>query len=157
MKNDKQNPNWVLTPHPGEANRLLSGALSGAKDLGSDDGDVSGVLESGIQADRFKSVRLLQEYYGGTVLLKGAGTLVSDGKETSLCPLGNPGMATAGMGDVLSGIIGCFLAQGMDGFRAANAGVFLHAMAGDQVADDQGEKGMIATDLIPIVRRLVNG
>ncbi len=140
---------WVLTPHPGEAGRLLT-------TFASNDDEVKARLASGIQTDRYRSIGLLQKYYGGVMVLKGAGTLVSDGVKSWLCPLGNPGMATAGMGDVLSGIIGSLLAQGMDGAQAATTGVYLHAMAGDLAVRDEGEKGLLATDLIPIVRRLVN-
>ena len=83
--------NWVLTPHPGEAGNLLRG--------------------TSIQSDRFESVSRLQQSYGGTALIKGAGTVICDGAGTFLCPYGNPGMASAGMGDVLSGVVGGLLAM----------------------------------------------
>ncbi|MCZ6502644.1 MAG: NAD(P)H-hydrate dehydratase [Gammaproteobacteria bacterium] len=127
---------WVLTPHPGEASTLLAGA--------------------GIQEDRFAATQALQQKYGGVVLLKGIGTLVSDGNELSLCPFGNPGMATAGMGDVLSGVIGALLAQGYSSYEAATYGATLHARAGDIAAENEGERGLIATDVISAIRRLVN-
>jgi NAD(P)H-hydrate epimerase len=154
---------WILTPHPGEAYRLLNGAI---KNRSNDPGAISETIPdaisgvetrlSGVQDDRFAVLKSLQQDYGGVVLLKGVGTLVTDGKEISLCPFGNPGMATAGMGDVLSGIVGALLAQGQSFYNAATIGAVLHAMAGDIAAGKDGERGLIATDLIPIVRRLVN-
>lgn len=127
---------WVLTPHPGEAGKLLE--------------------DDRIQANRFQSVRALQAKYGGTVLLKGAGTLVHDGETLSLCPYGNPGMSTAGMGDVLSGVIGGLLAQGLSAGAATRLGVVVHALAGDRCAALVGERGMAATDLLPQIRSLLN-
>ncbi len=129
---------WVLTPHPGEAARLLNSS------------------PAEVQADRFGAVAQLQERYGGMVVLKGTGTLVL-GPEGSvgLCPLGNPGMATGGMGDVLTGVIAALLAQGVPASAAAQLGVWLHARAGDLAAAD-GERGLLATDLLPHLRRLVN-
>jgi NAD(P)H-hydrate epimerase len=131
---------WVLTPHPGEAAVLLTDQLAG----------------SSVQADRFGALRQLQAAYGGAVLLKGAGTVVADDNALSLCPYGNPGMSTAGMGDVLSGVIGALLAQQMTVGVAAALGACLHARAGDMVALAQGERGMYATDLLPYLRQLVN-
>lgn len=127
---------WVLTPHPGEAGNLLQ--------------------DNRIQANRFRSVQALQAKYGGTVLLKGAGTLVHDGETLSLCPFGNPGMSTAGMGDVLSGVIGGLLAQGLSAGAATRLGVVVHALAGDRCAALAGEHGMAATDLLPQIRSLLN-
>ncbi|MES9876495.1 MAG: NAD(P)H-hydrate dehydratase [Candidatus Sedimenticola sp. PURPLELP] len=130
--------NWVLTPHPGEAGRLL------------------GISTSEVQSDRFAAVSRLQEKYAGCVLLKGAGTLIHSGTEQPLvCTNGNPGMATGGTGDVLTGIIGGLIAQGFDPADAAAAGACLHGAAGDRVAL-VGERGMLATDLIPQLRKLVN-
>ena len=125
---------WVLTPHPGEASRLLEGDDS---------------------LDRFSTLNTIQQRYRGVVLLKGAGTLITDGSLTSLCPYGNPGMASAGMGDVLSGIIGGLLAQGMTPYAAAQTGVVLHAYAADRLASELGQRGLLATDIIPVVRELV--
>ena len=130
----------VLTPHPGEAARLL------------DDGNIS----STIQEDRFVAISKIQKKYGGVVLLKGVGTIITNGEEISLCPYGNPGMATAGMGDVLSGIVGGLMAQGLSAYDAATQGAVIHAQAGDQAAYQTGERGLIATDLLPIIRELVN-
>jgi len=129
---------WIMTPHPGEAARLL------------------GCQTMEIQHDRYQAVVDLQGKYGGMVLLKGAGTLLRDPAETSLCPYGNPGMAVAGMGDVLSGVIGGLLAQGLSLSQAAKLGVCLHSRAADLIAAERGERGILATDLMPELRRLVN-
>lgn len=131
--------NWIITPHPGEAARLL------------------GWSTAQVQEDRFAAVSQLQQRYGGAVILKGAGTLVTDGDNalTGLCPYGNPGMATGGMGDVLSGVLAALMAQGLSSAQAARLGVCLHACAGDMAAAD-GAIGMVATDLIAPLRQLVN-
>ena len=129
--------NWILTPHPGEAARLLD--CSTAE----------------IQADRFKAIQQLQQQYGGVCILKGAGTLVADDVAIGICTAGNPGMASAGMGDVLSGIIGGLLAQGLTLIDAAKYGVLVHAKAAD-IAAQAGERGLLATDLLPFVRELIN-
>lgn len=136
----------VLTPHPGEAARLLEQTVEQ------------------IQADRFSAVNALQEKYAGICVLKGAGTLVADKTGIGVCNAGNPGMASGGMGDVLSGIIGALMAQaialGRDGpevcSEAAQLGVCLHAHAADIAVKTVGERGLIASDLMPVIRRLVN-
>ncbi|MFZ5561849.1 MAG: NAD(P)H-hydrate dehydratase [Pseudomonadota bacterium] len=128
--------NWLLTPHPGEAARLL------------------GSSAAAVQADRFSAIRALQERYGGSIVLKGAGTLILDDSGLALCPYGNPGMATAGMGDVLSGVAGALLAQQFP--QAAAMAVLVHALAGDQAAADGGERGLLASDLFPFLRQWVN-
>ena len=97
----------------------------------------------------------MQERYGGVVVLKGAGSLVCDGS-VWLCDGGNPGMATGGMGDVLTGVIAALRAQGHSGSAAARYGVWLHAAAGDRAAA-AGEIGTMASDLLPFLRGLVNG
>ena len=130
--------NWVLTPHPGEAARLLEVSIAE------------------LQADRFTAVKTLQEKFGGSIVLKGAGSLINSGGTTSLCSYGNPGMATGGMGDVLSGLIGGLLAQGMAGHQATQLAVTLHAKAADLAAEASGIRGLLATDLIPYMRRLLN-
>lgn len=132
--------NWVLTPHPGEAARLL------------------GVDVAEIEADRFAAVERLQQRFGGTVVLKGAGTLVlgPGNRPVAVCSDGNPGMASGGMGDVLSGVIGGLLAQGWIPEEAAERGVCLHAAAGDRAACVEGERGLLAHDLLPHIRRLGN-
>lgn len=132
--------NWILTPHPGEAARLL---------------DCTTVE---IQSDRFTAVSRLQERYGGVVVLKGAGSLIkgSSNRPIALCTEGNPGMASGGMGDLLTGIIGSLLAQGFDPEDAASLGVCLHGAAADQAAAKDGERGLLASDLLPQFRRLIN-
>ena len=129
---------WVLSPHPGEAGHLLQ------------------CTSKEIQQDRFHAINALQARYGGTIVLKGAGTLIKeDTGLTSLCRLGNPGMATGGMGDVLTGVITGLIAQGIALGEAARLGVHLHARAGD-LAAHRGERGLLASDLMPHLRRLVN-
>lgn len=129
---------WILTPHPGEAARLLDRSTSD------------------IQSDRRQAVNALREKRGGTIVLKGAGTLVSSGSGTPwLCSAGNPGMAAPGMGDVLTGIIAGLLVQGLAPEMAAVTGVAVHAQAGDRAAV-QGERGLMATDLLQELRSCVN-
>lgn len=134
-KNPVQRGNWILTPHPGEAARMLN-----VKSVGE---------------DRFEHAKTLQQSFGGVAVLKGAGTLVASASGMALCPYGNPGMSTAGMGDVLSGVVGGIWAQFPDIEQAASLGVALHSAAGDRAAS-AGERGMMATDLIPIIRELLN-
>lgn len=129
--------NWVLTPHPGEAARLLK------------------TTNKVVQNDRLKAVNALQKKYGGVCVLKGAGTLISDGGMVGLCDAGNPGMASGGMGDVLCGIIGGLMAQGLSVKDAAKLGVYLHAKAGDLAAKESGERGLLALDLLPYIRKLM--
>lgn len=130
---------WILTPHPGEAARLLKTSI-----------DI-------VQSDRTLAITELQALYGGVVVLKGHGSLVLDETQhLTICTSGNPGMASAGMGDVLSGVIGGLLAQHVPLGDAAQLGVELHAQAGDRAAM-KGERGMIASDLLSELRELVNG
>ncbi|MDY6981058.1 MAG: NAD(P)H-hydrate dehydratase, partial [Pseudomonadota bacterium] len=129
----------ILTPHPGEAARLLNQS------------------PAEVQADRLAAVRRLQTEYGGIVVLKGAGTLVSTDAGNSVCTAGNPGMSSAGMGDVLTGVIAALLAQGLAPETAAQLGVCLHGAAADQGARAAGERGLLAGDLFGPLRRLVNG
>jgi NAD(P)H-hydrate epimerase len=129
----------VLTPHPGEAARLL------------------GQKTSTVQQDRLAAAQAIAQQYGGVAVLKGAGTVIhAEGKCPLICAAGNPGMATAGMGDVLTGVIAALIAQGMDLPAAAAAGVCVHACAGD-VAAGQGERGMMARDVIAALRGVING
>ena len=128
---------WVLTPHPAEAARLLN------------------KNNDAVLADRFSGALSLQEKYGGTIVLKGAGTLIADDM-MSICSAGNPGMATAGMGDSLSGIIAAFIAQEMSPQQAARSGVFCHATAADLAVRESGEVGLVASDLFPVLRRVIN-
>ena len=133
-------PHWILTPHPGEAARLL------------------GVSSQQIQSDRIQAARDIQARYGGVVVLKGPGTLVLDlNGVVSICDHGNPGMATAGMGDILSGLLGALIAQGVDLNNAALLGVCLHAAAADTLVKNYGERGLLATDLVDTVRSIING
>jgi len=129
---------WILTPHPGEAARLL------------------GVSTTEIQTDRFQAVVAIQRRYGGVCVLKGVGSLIADGVQpVAVCSAGNPGMASGGMGDVLTGVIAGLLAQGLSPQDAARLGVCLHAAAGDRAAA-AGERGLLAGDLMPWLQRLVN-
>lgn len=129
---------WVLTPHPGEAARLL------------------GITSAEVQASRLDAVSALQTRYGGTAVLKGVGTLTQteDGLPW-VCRRGNPGMSSPGMGDALTGIVAAFRAQGLAADAAAVMGVEIHARAGDRAAA-LGERGMLAGDLIKEIRACVN-
>jgi NAD(P)H-hydrate epimerase len=129
----------VITPHPGEAARLLRSTT--AK----------------IQADRLGAVRKLARRSGAIVVLKGHRTLVGtpDGR-VSVNASGNPGMATAGTGDLLTGMIGAFLARGMEARDAARLAVFVHGDAGDRAASDLGQDGLIASDLLSRIPESMN-
>jgi NAD(P)H-hydrate epimerase len=121
----------VLTPHPGEMARLL------------------GSTASSVQTDRFGAVRSASALSNSVVVLKGAGTLVHEnGRVTCVNLSGNPGMATAGAGDVLSGVIAGFLAGGMQGWDAARLAVYLHGTAGDMAAWRLSEPSLTASDII---------
>lgn len=137
-RSPRRRDDWVLTPHPGEAARLL------------------GVSAAEVEADRFAAVERLQARYGGVAVLKGAGTLVHAGtpRPSALCTDGNPGMATAGAGDVLTGIIAALLGQGLGPGDAAEVGVCLHGAAGDRAAAE-GARGLAARDLIVAVRAVL--
>jgi len=123
--------NWVLTPHPAEAARLL------------------GSTTAAVQQDRVAAAQAIASRYGAWVVLKGCGTVIAaaDGAY-AICPLGNPGMATAGSGDVLSGIIAALLGQGWGCREAAIGGVVAHAYAGDLAAQAVGEMALVAADII---------
>ncbi len=130
--------NSILTPHPGEAGRLL------------------GADTDAVQADRLAALSALVERYGATVVLKGAGTMVgAPNRIPAVCERGNPGMASAGMGDVLTGTIAGILAQCRDPWLASRVGVLAHAMAGDAVART-GERGLLASDVARELRTCVN-
>jgi len=141
MSPAKLSPDWIITPHPGEAGRLL------------------GIDARAVQADRLGAARALHARYGAVTVLKGAGTLVASGRagtaELAICERGNPGMATAGMGDVLTGIIAGLRAQFGDSALAARVGVLVHALAGDSAAQG-GQRGLIASDVIGELRGWVN-
>lgn len=129
---------WILTPHPGEAARLL------------------GATTQDIQHDRLAALDRLLARFHGTIVLKGAGTLVGGaGRTPGVCERGNPGMATAGSGDVLTGAIAGILAQCRDPWAAARVGVLVHAMAGDAAAR-VGERGVLASDLARELHHAVN-
>lgn len=130
---------WVLTPHPGEAARLLNSDTAS------------------VQSNRFETAQELVTRYGGSAVLKGSGTIVQTKNETLVCGAGNPGMASAGMGDVLTGVIAGLIAQGYSHGEAAEEGVCLHGVAGDRAAMEGGERGLLATDLLPWLQCAVNG
>lgn len=131
--------NWILTPHPGEAASLLSCSVEDT------------------QKNRYDAVTALQNLYGGVIVLKGTGTLIQTlEKNTFVCPKGNPGMASAGMGDVLCGIIAGLCAQGFSLSEAAKLGVWVHAVAGDKVAETMGEVGLLASDLLNVLPYILN-
>lgn len=135
LNSRKVKKNWVLTPHPGEAASLLN------------------VNVVDIQADRLAAATELQNVFGGTIVLKGAGSIVCDNTGAFVCKLGNPAMSSAGMGDVLSGIIGGLLAQKHSCSEAAKIGTWAHARAGDLAAHALG-RHLMATDIFPFLRRL---
>jgi NAD(P)H-hydrate epimerase len=119
-----------------------------------------GKLPAMIEQDRLGSVNKIARKYGAITVLKGARSLIAepiDANEihVSVCGYGNPGMATAGVGDVLAGVLGGLLVQLRDPGRTARIGVVLHALAGDAAAEE-GERGLVASDLLPHVRRLAN-
>jgi hydroxyethylthiazole kinase-like uncharacterized protein yjeF len=131
---------WILTPHPAEAARLLK---SSARQ---------------VQSDRVGAALSLARLYQSVVVLKGCGTVVAaPDSRYAICPFGNPGMATAGTGDVLAGVIGAMVAQGIDDlWRAAMGGVLAHALAGDLAARELGERGMLASDITDRLPRVLN-
>ncbi len=126
----------LITPHPGEAARLL------------------GIATADVQADRPAAARALAARYHCAVILKGAGTLIADQDgRVSVCDRGHPAMASAGLGDVLAGVAGALLAQGLSPFEAACLAVWLHAVAGERAG--QLGRGLAAADLIPLIRLLL--
>ena len=127
---DSVQEHQVLTPHPGEAAALLASDTSS------------------IQRDRIAAAKRIARRYGGVCILKGSGTVITDGEQVRICEHGNPGMASAGMGDVLSGIVGAFLAQGLSPIDAADAGVYLHAVAADMTVKSFNEYSLIASDVV---------
>ncbi|HIF9332456.1 TPA: NAD(P)H-hydrate dehydratase [Photobacterium damselae] len=126
----------ILTPHPGEAARLLNCTI---KD---------------IEQDRYQAVQKIQRKYGGVVVLKGAGTVIYDGEQFFVCAIGNASMATGGMGDVLTGVITSLLAQGYNTTQAAVYGVHIHSLAGDLAAKTK-PIGLIASDVIAYLSNAV--
>jgi NAD(P)H-hydrate epimerase len=121
----------VITPHPGEAARLLK------------------KTPEEIQSNRIGSSQKLATEYGVVCVLKGAATIVADQQaNTFINPTGNPGMASGGTGDVLAGVIGGLIAQGLKVVDAAKVGVYLHGLAGDLVKEEKGEMSLVAKDLL---------
>jgi len=120
----------VLTPHPGEFKRLWAA-----------------LLREPLPGERAEQAVRLSKRCGAVVVLKGAGTVVSDGRRLYTNTTGNPGMATAGSGDVLTGVITALLGQGLGAFEAAVLGVYAHGLAGDIAAERLGQTGMIAGDI----------
>jgi NAD(P)H-hydrate epimerase len=141
-----QTPNWwkklkldaILTPHPGEMTRL------------------SGLSMKAISQDRLKTARVSAAKWNKTVILKGANSIIAspDGV-AKINAAANPGLASAGTGDVLAGTIAGLLAQGLSYAEAAACGVYLHTAAADRVRDEMGEAGMIASDLLPVLPKVI--
>jgi NAD(P)H-hydrate epimerase len=125
----------VVTPHPGELARLLKC-------------DVAKV-----QSQREEVAARFAEDHGLVLVLKGHGTLVTDGRRLYRNPTGNPGMSTGGTGDVLTGLIAALMGQRLDAFAAAQLGVYLHGLAGDLARDDLGEASLTASDLVDYLPR----
>jgi len=121
----------ILTPHPGEMKRLWSG-----------------LLREELPANRQEQALQMAQRTNTVVVLKGAGTVVTDGEKVYINKTGNPGMATAGSGDVLTGIITALLGQGLSDFDAAVLGVYIHGLAGDIAAEKFGQVSLITTDII---------
>ena len=136
--NPDKRHNRILTPHPGETARLLNCSVAE------------------IESDRLLSARRLVKRYGGVAVLKGAGTVVASDEALGIVDAGNAGMASGGMGDVLSGIIGALLGQKLPLYDAACAGCVAHGVAADKLAARYGTRGMLATDLFCTLRRVVN-
>ncbi|MBI5233242.1 MAG: NAD(P)H-hydrate dehydratase [Deltaproteobacteria bacterium] len=129
----------VLTPHPGEMARLL------------------GVKTADVQGDRIGSARTLARQTGAVVILKGAGTVIADKDgRVFINPAATPALATAGTGDILTGTIGAFLAQGLNALDSALVGVYLHGLAGEMIEKEKGVAGVIATDLLERLPLLIN-
>ncbi|ANJ67832.1 hypothetical protein A9404_10975 [Halothiobacillus diazotrophicus] len=135
---DPRAQSTVLTPHPAEAGRLLNCSTAD------------------VQADRFAAARALQARFGGAVLLKGAGSVLALRDGLKLCGRGDPALATAGTGDILSGMVGALLAMGFDADEALGRAVCWHAIAGEIEATASGSWGMAASDLLGPIRALAN-
>lgn len=127
----KTKASLIVTPHPGEMTRLWTS-----------------LFRKPMPENRSQAAAELAQKIHATVVLKGAGTVVTDGKRVYVNTTGNPGMATAGSGDVLSGVIAALAGQGLDLFEAAVLGVYIHGAAGDAAAQDKGQISLIATDIV---------
>jgi len=121
----------ILTPHPGEMKRLWSG-----------------LLREPLPPDRQQQAMQLAQQTKTIVALKGAGTVVTDGEKVYINKTGNPGMATAGSGDVLTGVITALIGQGLSDFDATVLGVYIHGLAGDIAAEKVGQVSLMTTDII---------
>ena len=121
----------ILTPHPGEVKRLWSG-----------------LFREALPAERQQQAAQLALRTASMVVLKGAWTVVSDGEKVYINKTGNPGMATAGSGDVLTGVVTALIGQGLSGFDAAVLGVYIHGLAGDIAAEKTGQISLMTTDII---------
>jgi NAD(P)H-hydrate epimerase len=130
--------NWVLTPHPKEAASLLH------------------IDIASVEADRFTAVRSIAKKYGGICLLKGAGTLISDGERVVVNNSGNAGMATGGMGDVLTGVIAAIMMQSDNNFNATCLAAYIHGTSADIIAQQNGQRGLLASDLFLPLQQLLN-
>jgi len=127
----KRRAHLVLTPHPGEMKRLWSG-----------------LFREALPSDRQEAAGRMAQVTGSVVAFKGAGTVVTDGRRAYVNHTGNPGMGTAGSGDVLTGIITALMGQGLACFEATVLGVYIHGAAGDIAADTHGQISLTATDII---------
>jgi hydroxyethylthiazole kinase-like uncharacterized protein yjeF len=136
----KRNSASILTPHPAEAARLL------------------GVTTGAVQADRVASARAIAQRYGSLVVLKGNGSVIAaPDRKFWINPSGNPGMASPGMGDALSGMIAALIAQGAEPLQALLGGVYLHGAAADAlVASGVGPAGITASEVIDQARAVLN-
>ena len=128
----------VLTPHPGEAAEMLK------------------ITTEEIQNNRVKSAKELQKKYGCIIVLKGHGTIICNKQNAYLCSSGGPELAVAGSGDILSGVIGSLIAQGLTPWDAAITGVGIHAQAGEAFANDVGQIGLAASEIIAYIRTQLN-
>jgi NAD(P)H-hydrate epimerase len=128
----------VLTPHPGEAAEMLNMSVKE------------------IQENRIKAAKALQIKYGCIIVLKGSGTIICNKNSAYLCSSGGPELAVAGSGDILSGVIGSLIAQGLSPFDAAKTGVEIHALAGEEFVKDVGRIGLAAGELISYIRKFLN-
>ncbi|NRB10293.1 MAG: NAD(P)H-hydrate dehydratase [Rickettsiaceae bacterium] len=137
--NIKKRSNWILTPHPGEAARLLTTTVAE------------------IENNRFLAIEKLYDKYGSNIVLKGAGSLIIDSdREIRICNYGNPGMASGGMGDLLTGVISALVAQGVDLKKATIIGTYIHSYAADLASMQFGKIGLLASDLLPFIRQVMN-
>lgn len=128
----------VLTPHPGEMSRLTN--------LSIDE----------VQKNREDIAKHLARKWNKVVVLKGANTIiVSPAGVVFISPFANPALSTAGTGDILSGIITGYMAQGLDGFEAAGCGVYVHGLVGEWIKDEWGDAGVIASDLLPLLPKVI--